>query len=102
VTSDLGKLRWESLVVIFGLSRYFFWEIFIGSHSLLVPPLWSPNRSFTLFLSAASSPLLVATIAPESALPPDGVGQAALRFYKLEFPTYDGLEDLLNWLNHCE
>jgi hypothetical protein len=24
------------------------------------------------------------------------------RFYKLEFATYDGSEDPLNWLNHCE
>jgi hypothetical protein len=24
------------------------------------------------------------------------------RFYKLEFTTYDGAEDPLNWLNHCE
>jgi hypothetical protein len=24
------------------------------------------------------------------------------KFYKLEFPTYDGSEDPLNWLNHCE
>jgi hypothetical protein len=23
-------------------------------------------------------------------------------FYKLEFATYDGSEDPLNWLNHCE
>ena len=28
--------------------------------------------------------------------------QAALKFYKLEFPTYDGGVDPLNWLNHCE
>jgi hypothetical protein len=24
------------------------------------------------------------------------------KFYKLEFTTYDGTEDPLNWLNHCE
>jgi hypothetical protein len=24
------------------------------------------------------------------------------RYYKLEFATYDGSEDPLNWLNHCE
>jgi hypothetical protein len=23
-------------------------------------------------------------------------------FYKLEFTTYDGAKDPLNWLNHCE
>jgi hypothetical protein len=29
-------------------------------------------------------------------------GQAAPRFYKLEFPTYDGAVDPLNWINQCE
>jgi hypothetical protein len=29
-------------------------------------------------------------------------GQAAPRFYKLEFPTYDGTVDPLNWINQCE
>jgi hypothetical protein len=24
------------------------------------------------------------------------------KFYKLEFPTYDGSEDPLTWLSHCE
>jgi hypothetical protein len=28
--------------------------------------------------------------------------QVALEFYKLEFPTYDGGVDPLNWLNHYE
>lgn len=28
--------------------------------------------------------------------------RASPRFYKLEFATYDGSEDPLNWLNHCE
>jgi hypothetical protein len=28
--------------------------------------------------------------------------QATPRFYKLEFPTYDGTVDPLNWLNQCE
>jgi hypothetical protein len=32
----------------------------------------------------------------------EGAGQAISRFYKLEFPKYDGLDDPLNWLNHCE
>jgi hypothetical protein len=27
-------------------------------------------------------------------------GRSAL--YKLEFPTYDSIDDPLNWLNHCE
>jgi hypothetical protein len=29
-------------------------------------------------------------------------GQAVPRFYKLEFPTYDGTVDPLNWINQCE
>jgi hypothetical protein len=33
--------------------------------------------------------------APEGERPPP-------KFYKLEFSTYDGSEDLLNWLSHCE
>jgi hypothetical protein len=28
--------------------------------------------------------------------------QAGPKFYKLEFPTYDGSTDPLNWLNQCE
>jgi hypothetical protein len=31
---DLGKLMWEPLVVILGLSRFSVREIFIGAHSL--------------------------------------------------------------------
>jgi hypothetical protein len=29
-------------------------------------------------------------------------GQVVPRFYKLEFPTYDGTVDPLNWINQCE
>ena len=32
---------------------------------------------------------------------PDG-DRLPPKFYKLEFTTYDGSEDPLNWLNHCE
>jgi hypothetical protein len=32
----------------------------------------------------------------------EAASQAVPRFYKLEFPTYDDLDDPLNWLNHCE
>jgi hypothetical protein len=31
-----------------------------------------------------------------------GGAQAGPKFYKLEFPTYDGSVDPLNWLNQCE
>jgi len=36
----------------------------------------------------------------------DGTGHGGTphppRYYKLDFPTYDGAVDPLNWLNHCE
>jgi hypothetical protein len=32
----------------------------------------------------------------------EGASQAVPRFFKFEFPTYDSLDDPLNWLNHCE
>jgi hypothetical protein len=35
-------------------------------------------------------------------LRPEGASQDVSRFYKLEFPTYEDLDDPLNWLNHCE
>lgn len=31
-----------------------------------------------------------------------GHGAAHPRFYKFEFPTYDGSADLLNWLSQCK
>jgi hypothetical protein len=39
-----------------------------------------------------------------SGLPPRSVGasQAIMRLYKLEFPAYNGLNDPLNWVNHCK
>jgi hypothetical protein len=43
---DLGKIVWESLVVDLGHRRVHP-SGRIGSHSL--PPLWSPNRSFSFF-----------------------------------------------------
>ena len=48
--------------------------------------------------SASSS----AAFAPEPAAPGVSHGAHPPRFYKLEFPTYDGTEDPLNWLNHCD
>ena len=36
-----------------------------------------------------------------SAAAPNGA-HAPPKFYKLEFPTFDGAVDPLNWLNHCE
>jgi hypothetical protein len=38
--------------------------------------------------------------APEQAAHGAGLGIRPPRFYKLEFTTYDGAEDPLNWLNH--
>jgi hypothetical protein len=40
--------------------------------------------------------------APEPAAHGAGQGTHPPRFYKLEFTTYDGAEDPLNWLNHCK
>jgi hypothetical protein len=34
--------------------------------------------------------------------PDTGSATGVPRFYKLEFPKYDGKEDPLNWFNHCE
>jgi hypothetical protein len=44
------------------------------------------------------------TASASSESPPrsDGASQAVSCFYKLEFLTYVGLDDPLNWLNHCE
>jgi hypothetical protein len=33
---------------------------------------------------------------------PPGSAHAPPRFYKLDFPTFDGAVDPLNWLNQCE
>jgi hypothetical protein len=42
--------------------------------------------------------------ADDSAPPPGALhgAPAPPKFYKLEFLTFDGSEDPLNWLNHCE
>jgi hypothetical protein len=40
---------------------------------------------------------------PQDRMSPAPDGERPLpKFYKLEFPTYDGSEDPLNWLSHCE
>jgi hypothetical protein len=56
----------------------------------------------TLFPSSAMHHLDATEAVPVPVLSLDGAGQAAPRFYKLEFPTFDGLNDSLNWLNHYE
>ena len=35
-------------------------------------------------------------------IPPEPAGSAVPRFHKLSFPTYDGKDDPLGWLNKCE
>jgi hypothetical protein len=35
-------------------------------------------------------------------LPPEPAGSAVPRYHKLSFPTYDGKDDPLGWLNKCE
>jgi hypothetical protein len=56
----------------------------------------------TLFTSASVAAREGAESSAEGAafeVPPS---QATPRFYKLEFPTYDGTVDPLNWLNQCK
>jgi hypothetical protein len=64
-------------------------------------------RAPDIYMRALTGPCSCPTWAPPRALlqplpRSDGAGQAVSRFYKLEFPTYDSLDDRLNWLNHCE
>jgi hypothetical protein len=42
------------------------------------------------------------TFPAEDGVMAPGGAHAAPKFYKLEFPTYDGEVDPLNWLNRCE
>ena len=49
---------------------------------------------------SATSPSLHS--APEPAVHGADMGTHPPCFYKLELMTYDGAEDPLNWLNHCE
>jgi hypothetical protein len=46
-------------------------------------------------LAGGAPPPDCMSLAPDGERPPP-------KFYKLEFPTYDGSEDPLNWLSHCE
>jgi hypothetical protein len=55
--------------------------------------LFPPDVGATTGAASASSGLPLRS---------EGASQAVPCFYKLEFPTYDGLDDPLNWLNHCE
>jgi hypothetical protein len=68
--------------------------------------------SATLY-EGVDGPLFLAIPGSSMAVPPqDRTSQAPMpapdgdrpppKFYKLEFTTYDGSEDLLNWLSHCE
>jgi hypothetical protein len=56
----------------------------------------------TLFPSDVGTTKGIATTSFGPPPQSEGASQAVPRFYKLEFPTYDDLDDPLNWLNHCE
>jgi hypothetical protein len=39
---------------------------------------------------------------PRVHVPPDAAAAGVPRYHKLSFPTYEGKEDPLGWLNRCE
>jgi len=39
---------------------------------------------------------------PRVHVPPDPEAAGVPRYHKLSFPTYEGKEDPLGWLNRCE
>jgi hypothetical protein len=51
-------------------------------------------------LAPTSEAMLEADIPTYSG--PPGSAHALPRFYKLDFPTFDGVVDPLNWLNQCD
>jgi hypothetical protein len=56
----------------------------------------------TLFPSDMGTTTGAATASSGPPPQSEGASQVVPRFYKLEFTTYNGLDDPLNWLNHCE
>ena len=70
----------------------------------------SPQPSISSILQGASihphpSTLPSASMhspSPRTHIPPDPEGHAIPKYHKLTFPTYDGSEDPLGWLNKCE
>jgi hypothetical protein len=49
-----------------------------------------------------SSPPLYRDVAPEGGMVTSGPAEFPPKFHKIEFTTYDGSVDPLNWLTHCE
>jgi hypothetical protein len=99
-----------------GLLEWYYVLVPIASHGGIIAfmdadrPLGGPHApgilyggsDETLFSSDMGAPS-GATPALFDAHPRDeAYTQAAPLYYKLEFPTYDGLQDPLNWLNQCE
>ncbi|XP_066391794.1 lysine-rich arabinogalactan protein 19-like [Miscanthus floridulus] len=64
----------------------------------------SPSLIPSWAMGSAAPPVYSTTVTQAAAAPTSSsaVPQAAPKFYKLEFPTYDGSVDPLNWLNQCE
>jgi hypothetical protein len=54
-----------------------------------------------VYVGSSSDHGVPSTHSHDVALDPNP-GLAPPRFYKLEFPTYDGATDPLHWLNQCE
>jgi hypothetical protein len=69
---------------------------------LRVPHILYGGVDGVLFLPDVGTTTDAASASSGSPLRSEGASQAFPRFYKLEFPTYDSLDDPLNWLNHCE
>jgi hypothetical protein len=67
-----------------------------------VPRILYGGVDGTLFPSDVGATTNGATASPGPPQRSKGSILAVLCFYKLEFPTYNDLDDSLNWLNHCE
>ena len=53
-------------------------------------------------VSQAPQSATMHTALPLPHIPPEPEGPVVLRYHKLSFPTYDGKEDPLGWLNRCD
>jgi hypothetical protein len=75
----------------------------MGSRGAATPPgVLYGGVDGTLFSSASTAAREDTESSARGAAFEAPPGQATLRFYKLEFLTYDGTVDPLNWLNQCE
>jgi len=101
----------------YGLPGYGSTMMGMGSvpiHMLSMPPSPSPLPVFTMASSQPTATLPLAHCAhgghsgssggslPYEEVASHGGAPYPPRYYKLDFLTYDGAVDPLNWLNHCE